>query len=159
MKNITGIVCLFVFCNFHLHSQITTDDYRLENEILLTKKSELQKEISELTSEIDSLKYLIPETEQEIKECFRELYTMKYGNELGQRVAYSQIWRGMTENMTKDSWGEPDKVEKNVKSYGMFTQWYYGDVIFFFRDGNLIDWEDGPDGKSDDKEFYLNKRK
>ena len=148
-----------IFCNVHIHSQITMDEYKVEKEILQIKKSKLQKDISELKSGIDSLNLLLPESEQLINECFRELYILKYGDELGQRVAYSQIWKGMTENMMKDSWGEPDKIDKNVENWGVFTQWYYGEVIFFFRDGKLIDWEEGPEGKSDDSEFYLNKRK
>ena len=40
-----------------------------------------------------------------------------------------------------DSWGEPDRVDKNVEAWGTFAQWYYGEVTFFFKDGNLTDWE------------------
>jgi len=157
MKKGLIIFSLFILFNHRMYSQITVDEFNREKATLLIKKLNLQKDISELKSGIDSLNFLLPESEQLIIECFRELYILKYGDELGQRVAYSQIWKGMTESMMKDSWGEPDKIDKNVENWGVFTQWYYGEVIFFFRDGKLIDWEEGPEGKSNDSEFYLNK--
>ncbi len=47
----------------------------------------------------------------------------------------------MTDEMVRDGWGEPDRVDKNVEAWGTFTQWNYGDVTFFFKDGKLTDWE------------------
>jgi len=33
----------------------------------------------------------------------------------------------------------------------------YLNRILIFRDSKSIDWEEGPEGKSNDSEFYLNK--
>jgi hypothetical protein len=159
MKYALNILCLIFLFHFPIHSQITQEEYKKEKEISMNHKTEYQNKVVELKSEIDSLTDLINDKEQEIILCFRELYVMKYGNEIGQRVAYNQIWKGMTESMMKDSWGEPDKIEKNVKKWGVFTQWYYGEVTFFFKDGKLIDWEEGPESEGNQGEFYLNKRK
>ncbi len=48
----------------------------------------------------------------------------------------------MTERMLKDSWGEPDKIDKNMEKWGVFTQWYYGNITYFFKNGKLIAWEE-----------------
>ncbi len=48
----------------------------------------------------------------------------------------------MTDEMVRDSWGKPDKIDKNVERWGVFTQWYYGNVTFFFRDGKLTEWDE-----------------
>jgi hypothetical protein len=66
---------------------------------------------------------------------------LKYGEEIGNKIAYKQIWTGMTDEMVMESWGEPDRVDKNVEEWGTFTQWFYGNVTFFFKDGKLTDWE------------------
>ena len=48
----------------------------------------------------------------------------------------------MTENMLNDSWGKPDKIDVNKEKWGVFSQWYYGNITYFFRDGSMIDWEE-----------------
>ena len=54
----------------------------------------------------------------------------------------------MTEEMLIDSWGEPDKVNVDKFDYGTFSQYFYGDITYFFdRDGKLIDWEEGKEGE------------
>jgi hypothetical protein len=101
--------------------------------------------IKSLKFEIDSLNLLIPELKQRLSTEYRELYVMKYGNKYGPRVAQKQIWKGMKDEMVKDGWGSPDRIDKNVEPWGVFTQWYYGDIIFFFKNGKLIDWQEGPE--------------
>ena len=47
----------------------------------------------------------------------------------------------MTEDMLNDSWGKPDRTNKIKKKWGIFTQWYYGDITYFFKNSKLIEWE------------------
>jgi len=133
---------LFIFISLTTFAQITEEEFNREYDELNIRKDQLNNEITDINFEIESLRNRIPELEQEIIIAFRELYFLKYGEEFGQRVAYKQIWIGMTDEMVKDSWGEPDKIEKNVKPWGVFTQWYYGNVTFFFRDGKLNEWDE-----------------
>ena len=144
MRNILFYLFLLIlFSSINSIAQISTDEYNTQKDSLINKKNELTLEIKLLKTEIDSLKKIIPFTDQEIKTCYRELYTLKYGKEIGERVALKKIWKGMTDKMVKDGWGEPDLIEKNVEKWGVFTQWHYGDIIFFFRDRKLTDWEEG----------------
>ncbi len=122
---------------------MTEEEYNSESETLILQKKELKKEIETLKTEIESLQNSIPELEQEIISAFRELYILKYGKEIGQRIASKRIWKGMTDEMVRDGWGEHDRINKNIETCGTFTQWSYENIIFFFRDGNLTDWEDG----------------
>ena len=144
MRNILFYLSLLIlFSSINSLAQISPDEYYAQKDSLIKKKNELTFEIKLLKTEIDSLKKIIPFTDQEIKTCYRELYTLKYGKEIGERVTLKKIWKGMTDKMVKDGWGEPDFIEKNVEKWGVFTQWHYGDIIFFFRDGKLTDWEEG----------------
>ncbi|RKY92453.1 MAG: hypothetical protein DRQ01_06285 [Ignavibacteriae bacterium] len=133
---------LFIFISLTTFAQITKEEYNHEIDELNRKKDQLNNEITNINFEIESLQNRIPELEQEIIIAFRELYVLKYGEEIGQRVAYKQIWTRMTDEMVRDGWGEPDKIDKNVKPWGVFTQWHYGDVTFFFRDGKLTEWDE-----------------
>jgi cell division protein FtsB len=135
----SALLLLFSFTAF---AQMTEEEYNSKKESLTLQKKELKSEIEKLKTEIDSLQNRIPELEQEIIIAFRELYVLKYGKEIGQRVAYKRIWKGMTDEMVRDGWGEPDRIDRNVEKWGVFEQWSYGNVTFFFRDGKLTDWEE-----------------
>ena len=141
---------LFLFCCFSFFSavsfaQMTQENYTKEFNSLTEKKVQLNAEIKDIKSDIDSLNLLIPELKQKLETEYRELYIMKYGKKFGPRVAQKQIWKGMKDEMVKDGWGSPDRIDKNVEPWGVFTQWYYGDIIFFFKNCKLIDWEEGPE--------------
>ena len=143
MIKINTIFLPLILISFNSFAQLTEEEYDSKMESLTLQKKELSREIDTLKTEIDSMHKRIPELEQEVITAFRELYVLKYGKEIGNRIAYKRIWKGMTDEMVRDGWGEPDRIEKNVEAWGVFTQWIYGDVIFFFRDGTLTDWEEG----------------
>jgi len=103
---------------------------------LLEKRKELKKEIGELTKE--QIKLSDPNLRREI--C-REYFLKKYGKKIGNRILNGQVWKGMTEEMLRDSYGEPDNVNVNKQKWGVYSQWYYGKQIFFFKNGKLFDWE------------------
>ena len=95
-----------------------------------------------LLSVIDSLKNRLVEIEEECKSARANQIIKKYGKKVGKQIVNGQVWKGMTERMLEDSWGKPDKITKNKEKWGLFTQWYYGDITYFFRDGIMTDWEE-----------------
>jgi hypothetical protein len=135
------IILLAILFSTAANGQQTAEDYESEKEKLTTNKIKLEYEIAELKIHIDSLNSIIPGLEQKLSSALLELYVLKYGEEIGNKIAYKQIWTGMTDEMVMESWGEPDRVDKNVEEWGTFTQWFYGNVTFFFKDGKLTDWE------------------
>ena len=142
MLKVNTIFLSLIIFSFNSLAQITNEEYTRKIDELNIRRDQLNIEIEDIKFEIESLQNRIPELEQEIIIAFRELYVLKYGEEIGQRVAYKQIWTSMTDEMVRDGWGEPDKIDKNVKPWGVFTQWYYGNVTFFFKDGRLTEWDE-----------------
>jgi hypothetical protein len=110
---------------------MTEAEYNREKDELILRKKQLNSKIAEITLEIESMRNRIPELEQEVITAYHELYVLKYGKGVGEKVSYKQIWTRMTDEMVRDSWGKPDKIDKNVKPWGVFTLWYYGNVTFF----------------------------
>ncbi|MEE9431498.1 MAG: hypothetical protein V3V16_10680 [Melioribacteraceae bacterium] len=109
---------------------------------LSTKKNNLLNEKEKLLVEIDSLKNYIAELEPKLKSSRGKQLVRKYGKKIGGRIASGKVWKGMTEKMLKDSWGKPDRVTKNKEKWGTFTQWYYGTITYFFKNGKMTDWEE-----------------
>ena len=94
-----------------------------------------------LRNEIDSLKILRDSLERKLRTELTELYILRYGKDVGGKVAMGQIWTGMTEEVMRDSWGEPDSISVNKQPWGRYSQYYYGDITYFFKDGKLFEWE------------------
>ena len=141
-KTLLFFILIFICSITYSQSKITPADYRSTTDSLENLKTDLLTERKELESEIETLSTELTELENKVNLALRDLYIAKYGEKDGVNVSYGRVWIGMTEEMLRDSWGKPDKIEKNVENWGTFTQWYYGDVTYFFRDGILTEGEE-----------------
>ncbi len=123
-------------------------DLNAQKDSLAAYKAQLKEMIEKAKKDIADLQKISDDLDVKIKDSQRDLYILKYGKEDGEQIAMGRIWKGMTEEMMVDSWGEPDKKNTDKFSYGTFTQYTYGDITYFFRDNKLIDWEEGKEGES-----------
>ena len=137
-------ILTFIIISSSIYGQtkLSKEKYNSQLDSLQNLKTELADKKVELLNEIETLQDKSTELENELTLALRDLYITKYGKEDGLNVAYGRVWIGMTEEMLRDSWGKPDKIEKNVENWGTFTQWYYGDITYFFRDGILTEGEE-----------------
>ncbi len=131
------------------NGKMNEKEYDAQTDSLQFLKLSLTKENLQLEKEIDSLKIVsenldkkLNNAQSELKKVKQSFYIKKYGQENGNRIFEGKIWKGMTESMLRDSWGKPDKTHQNNYKWGVFTQWYYGDITYFFKNGKLIDWEE-----------------
>ncbi len=139
------IIFLMSYSFLSGQTKITLKIYQSEKDSLQKLNSKLLIEKESLKKEIDSLKNnstMLDEKINSINREIEELYIKKFGRENGTRVYNKQVWKGMTEKMLLAGWGKPDKIDKNVQKWGTYTQWYYGKITFFFKDGKLIDFEE-----------------
>jgi predicted transport protein len=141
-KSLQLFILLF-FCSLsYSQSKISPAQYKSAADSLENIKANLLNEKNELKSDIENLSSELTDLENKVTLALRDLYIAKYGEKDGVNVSYGRVWKGMTEEMLRDSWGKPDKIEKNVENWGTFTQWYYGDVTYFFRDGVLTEGDE-----------------
>jgi hypothetical protein len=140
------VFIILVFCSVSLFGQsekkLSKEKFNFLYDSLSTRKSQLLTEKEILRADIDSLKNRLVEIEEECKSARANQIIKKYGKKVGKQIVNGQVWKGMTERMLEDSWGKPDKITKNKEKWGLFTQWYYGDITYFFRDGVMTDWEE-----------------
>lgn len=132
-----GILFIALFCQ-NIFSQSVNDSLNNIN----SQKEYLIKNNNKIKGEIDSLNMVLKNLDVVLKANLKNLYILKYGEEDGIRVSNKQVWTGMTEQMLQDSWGKADTVVANSYKWGLYTQWTYGDITFFFKNGKLFEWED-----------------
>ena len=146
MTNKLFILFFLLIISIPLYSQ----NHQSEKDSLLTLKNSLTTENAKLKSEVDSLTaYLaaldkkLDVNQNELASLKKKLYIKKYGKENASRMALGKIWKGMTIEMLETEWGKPDKTHTDKHPWGVFTQLYYGDITYFFKNSILIDWEEG----------------
>lgn len=64
--------------------------------------------------------------------------TRKYGASMANLILEGKIRIGMSKNMCRDSWGEPDDINKTITTYGTTEQWVYGYSYVYFDEKGQI---------------------
>lgn len=62
-------------------------------------------------------------------------------SKIRQAVEQQKIMIGMTQKQARLSWGEPDKINKSVGSWGVKEQWVYGYQYLYFSNGKLTSFQ------------------
>jgi len=64
----------------------------------------------------------------------------KYGTNIAARLNQGKIWKGMTAEMVKDSWGKPVKINRVIESNLVKEEWIYRNTWIYFENNTLVDW-------------------
>jgi hypothetical protein len=68
----------------------------------------------------------------------------KYGTSMAARLIAGKIWKGMSAEMVKDSWGAPLKINRIIGDI-VKEEWIYKNSWLFIDNNTLIEW--GPVNK------------
>jgi hypothetical protein len=75
-----------------------------------------------------------------ISESRFTLLENKYGTSLAARLYAGKIWKGMSAEMVKDSWGTPGKINRSISLNLVREEWIYNNTWLFFEADKLIEW-------------------
>jgi len=64
----------------------------------------------------------------------------KYGTNVAAKLNEGKIWRGMTAEMVKDSWGTPQKINRVISGNNVREEWIYRNTWLFFQNDRLREW-------------------
>lgn len=64
----------------------------------------------------------------------------KYGADLGLKLYQHKVWKGITSEMARDSWGKPKQINRMYVDTSVDEEWIYTKSYLYFRDGILIEW-------------------
>ena len=82
----------------------------------------------------------IAKREEQMKQYFalkKKRLIAKYGKYWGKLVAERQLEIGMTKQMCRDSWGEPESISRISTKYGNYEQWNYLTIYVYFENGKI----------------------
>ena len=64
----------------------------------------------------------------------------KYGSNLAARLIAGKIWKGMTSEMVKDSWGSPQKINRVISGNVIKEEWTFNNTWLYIENNMLMDW-------------------
>lgn len=82
----------------------------------------------------------IEKKEKETKQYFayqKKRMIAKYGKYWGKFVAEGQLEIGMTKQMCRDSWGEPESINRTSTRYRNYEQWVYSTIYVYFDNDKI----------------------
>jgi hypothetical protein len=85
--------------------------------------------------------YTIPDVQsQQIPtERFQALID-RYGTDLAKKIYQHKVWKGISSEMARDSWGKPRQINKMYVDRVVEEEWIYSSKYLYFRDGVLVEW-------------------
>ena len=69
-----------------------------------------------------------------------QMLVSKYGTDIGKRLYQHKVWKGITSDMARDSWGKPVQINRMFVDQSVDEEWIYSKKYLYFRDGILIEW-------------------
>ena len=111
--------------------RIRQNQIRMEEERIRKEEAARQKAIQDSIQQVNDSIQLAQRNATIMK---------KYGKYYGKLILEGKVVRGMTKEMCKESWGEPDDINVSIGSWGRHEQWVYGKLYssyLYFENGKL----------------------
>lgn len=64
----------------------------------------------------------------------------KYGTSMAASIYAGKIWKGMSSDMVRDSWGKPLRINRVISGNVIKEEWIYNNTWLFFENDNLVQW-------------------
>jgi hypothetical protein len=64
----------------------------------------------------------------------------KYGTNMAARLNAGKIWKGMSAEMVKDSWGKPVKINRVIGNSNVKEEWIYRNTWLYIENNYLVEW-------------------
>lgn len=64
----------------------------------------------------------------------------KYGTSLASKIISGKIWKGMSSEMVRDSWGNPLKINRVISGNTVKEEWIYKNTWLYIEDDYLAEW-------------------
>lgn len=64
----------------------------------------------------------------------------KYGSNMAARLIVGKIWKGMSSEMVKDSWGVAEKINRVINGNVVKEEWIFRTTWLFFENNTLVEW-------------------
>lgn len=81
-----------------------------------------------------------PQSQSQQQESRFSYLENKYGTSMASSLIAGKIWRGMSAEMVRDSWGKPLKINRVISGNTIKEEWIYRSTWLYIEDDFLMTW-------------------
>jgi len=134
------MIRLLVLCGFLIVANVQLKAQNSNNDQLTKERTIIVQKIDSLNTRLVEIDNLLSAVSGEDREA---AMIAKYGKNKGKMVAERKAWTSMSFDMARDSWGEPDKIQRSEVTSGTTERWIYPNGRYlFFKNGLLESWKE-----------------
>lgn len=100
-------------------------------------KSSRDKMVTQYNKQVDQVNQDVQQANKASRFTFLE---KKYGTSMAALLNAGKIWKGMSSEMVRDSWGSPSKISKTFEGNVVKEEWEYRNTWLYIENDILSDW-------------------
>jgi len=95
---------------------------------------------NEPVSTRESAREAQPEPQQQQQVSRFTYLENKYGSSMAAKIMAGKIWKGMTAEMVRDSWGKPQKINRVISGNDVKEEWIFKSSWLYIENDYLVEW-------------------
>jgi len=112
-----------------------------ENEGYIFKRHAILNEAKVAKPEVQQKDTAREEQEQSQQQVSRFTYLEnKYDSGMAAKLMSGKIWKGMTSEMVRDSWGKPLKINRVISGNTVKEEWIFKNTWLYLQNDVLVEW-------------------
>jgi len=124
----------------HLHVVFDENEgYILRRHAVMNEVSVASRTTSQTRQNVQEAEPQEPQQQQQRVSRFSYL-EYKYGSNMAAILVAGKIWKGMTAEMVRDSWGKPLKINRVITGNTIKEEWIYKSTWLYLENDILYNW-------------------
>jgi hypothetical protein len=112
-----------------------TEGYIFKRHAVISEPENVSKPV---VQKREAVQYSPPESQQQVSR-FTSLEN-KYGSNMAAKLVSGKIWKGMSAEMVRDSWGNPQKINRVINGNTIKEEWIFKNTWLFIQNDYLVEW-------------------
>jgi hypothetical protein len=114
-----------------------TDGYILRRHAVLNEPTDVSKPVIQKVEPVQVTQPAVQQEQQEGRFAYLE---NKYGSSMAAKLIAGKIWKGMTSEMLRDSWGKPQRINRVISGNTVKEEWIYKYTWIYLENDTLFEW-------------------
>jgi hypothetical protein len=114
-----------------------TDGYILRRHAVLNEPTDASKPVIQKVEPVQVTQPAVQQEQQEGRFAYLE---NKYGSSMAAKLIAGKIWKGMTSEMLRDSWGKPQRINRVISGNTVKEEWIYKYTWIYLENDTLFEW-------------------
>jgi hypothetical protein len=133
----------FIFRKDAVIDETPAKDLKSSREQMVTRDNQQMQQVNPNNQQQDNQNIQQQSTQNDQQNNKAGRFTFlenKYGTSMAALLNAGKIWKGMTSEMVRDSWGSPSRVSKTFEGNIVKEEWEYRNTWLYVENDILTDW-------------------